>query len=97
MRVYFGTHPVFVSHTEEVEQLLYFLSDLQQRLQDSGKDRGEQYECLGRVRRKCTDLLLKLYTEDSPIMLMDDLDARWVQLITGFVRDRLQAGQQKAG
>ena len=59
--VYIGTHPVFVSHTKEIEQLLYFVSDLQHRLRDKGKYYGVKYNCLGRVRRKCTDLLLKLY------------------------------------
>ena len=97
MSVYAGTHPVFVSHTKEIEQLLYFTADLQHLLQVSGKARGEQYECLGRVRRKCADLLLKLYAEESDILLMDDLDSRWIRLITGYVHDSLLADQQKAG
>ncbi len=84
--VYVGTHPVFVSHTKEIEQLLYFVSDLQHRMRDKGKYYGLKYDCLGRVRRKCTDLLLKLYAEDSNIMLMNDLDHRWVMLIVNFVK-----------
>ena len=46
MTVYSGTHPVFVSHTKELEQMLYFLADLQHRLQQKGKDSGEKYDCL---------------------------------------------------
>ena len=94
--VYIGTHPVFVSHTKEIEQLLYFVSGLQHRLRDKGKYSGVKYDCLGRVRRKCTDLLLKLYAEDSNIMLMNDLDHRWVILIVNFVKTVLLKDPQKA-
>ena len=43
MSVYVDTHPVFVSHTKEIELLLYFVSDLQHRLQVSGKDQGKKH------------------------------------------------------
>ena len=97
MNVYVGKHPVFVSHTKEIEAMQYFTADLEHRLKLKGQDSGEQFDCLLRVRRKCADLLLKLYAEDSDIMLMDDLDSHWVRLIVRFVRDILMADQQKAG
>ena len=97
MTPYHGTRPVFVSHAKEIEKLIYLTADLQHKLEVKGQASGAAYDVLCKVRRKCADLLLKLYAEDTDIMLMTDLDHRWVQLITGFVRDRLQAGQQKAG
>ena len=97
MSVYVGKHPVFVSHTKEIEALQYFAADLEHRLKLKGRDSGEQFDCLIRVRRKCADLLLKLYAEDSDIMLMDDLDSHWVRLIGRFVRDVLMSDQRKAG
>ena len=96
LHVYAGTHPVFVSHTKEIEQLLYFVSDLQYRLQCKGKYNTLQYDCLTKVRRKCTDLLLKLYAEETEIMLMDDLDRRWVVLIVNFVKTVLLKEPRKA-
>ncbi len=97
MDIYAGTHPVFVSHAKEVEQLLTFCANLQHRLKLSGKDSGEQYDVLVRTRMKCQDLLLKLYAEDSDIMLMDDIDRNWMVLIVAYVRDVLLKGQRKAG
>lgn len=94
---YAGRYPVFVSHTKEIEQLLYFVTDLQNRLKDKGQYSGPKYDCLTRVRRKCTDLLLKLYTEETNIMLMDDLDHRWTILIVRFVQNVLLKDQRKAG
>lgn len=85
MSMYVGTHPVYVSHVKEVEDLLYFVADLQERLTKQGLNHGEQFACLLRVREKCRDLLLKMYAEDSDIMLMDDEDRRWIQKIVGFV------------
>lgn len=97
MGVYAGKHPVFVSHAKELEQMAYFLADLQHRLQLKGKDSGEKYDCLLRVRRMCSDLLLKMYAEDTDIILMDDLDHHWVQLIVSFVKNVLLKDQRKAG
>ena len=82
--MYVGTHPVYVSHVKEVEDLLYFIADLQESLTKLGLDHGEQFACLLRVREKCRDLLLKMYAEDSDIMLMDDLDYHWLHKIVGF-------------
>ena len=91
-------HPVFISHAKELEQMLTFTADLQERLQRNGKDSGEKYECLLRVRRKCTDLLLRIYAEDDPaIILMDDLDTNWIRLIVGFVHKVILKDQKKAG
>ena len=87
MKAYIGTHPVYVSHVKEVEDLLYFIADLQESLTKLGLDHGEQFECLLRVRLKCRDLLLKMYAEDSDIVLLDDDDRRWIQLIVGFVEE----------
>ncbi len=84
MRIYEGRHPVYVSHVKEVEDLLYFVADLQKSLDEKGLNHGPQYECLGRIRYKCRDLLLKMYAEDSDIMLMDDLDYHWLHKIVGF-------------
>ena len=91
------SHPVFVSHTKEIEQMLYFGSDLQHRLDCKGKNTGVMYECLKNVRRKCTDLLLKMYAEDSNIILMNDLDAHWTRLLVNFVKTRILSDQKKAG
>ncbi len=94
--LYVGTHPVFVSHTKEIEQLLFFVTNLQERLRNKGTYYGVRYDCLGRVRRKCSDMLLKQYAEESNIMLMDDLDHRWVVLIVNFVKTVLLKDPQKA-
>ena len=92
-----GKHPVFVSHTKELEQMLYFLAGLQDRLKSCGRDSGEKYECLVRVRRMCAELLLKLYAEDSEIILMDDLDSCWIRLIVGFVHHEILQDQRHTG
>ncbi len=97
MKPYVGTHPVYVSHAAEVEQLLIFCAGLQDRLKSCGKDHGEQYGALVRVRKKCQDLLLKLYAEDSDVMLMDTLDKDGIVLIVSFVRDVLNKAPAKAG
>ena len=90
-------HPVYVSHAKEVESLLFFISDLQARLEEMGIRSGAQYECMVRVRQKCRDLLLKMYAEDSDVMLMDDTDLHWLKLIVGFDRDVVQKNQLNAG
>ncbi len=97
MSVYVGRHPVYVSHVKEVESLMYFVIDLQEQLQSIGLDSGEQYDCLGRVRQKCRDLLIKMYAEDSDVMLMDDHDLHWIKLIVGFDRDVIRRDQLNAG
>ena len=97
MSVYVGKHPVFISHTKELEQMLYFTADLQHKLQVKGKDSGEKYDCLLRVRRRCSDLILRMYAEDSSIILMNDNDYHWVKLIVSYVKKHLQQDQQKAG
>ena len=98
MSTYTRKHPVFLSHTKELEKMLYFTADLQQRLQRKGKASGEKYDCLVRVRRKCADLLMKLYAEEDPtIILMDDLDASWIRLIVGFVHKVILKDEEKAG
>ena len=95
MSVYVGKYPVFVSHVKEVEQLFNFTTDLQHRLQAQGLTTGEKYRCLVLVRMKCRDLLLKLYAEETDIMLMDDLDRRWMQKIIGFVKDVIMKDPKK--
>ena len=97
MNVYAGRHPVYVSHAKEVETLLYFVADLQTRLQDKGLDSGEQYNCLVRIRQKCRELLLRMYAEESNIMLLDDNDLRWIKLIVGFDREVIQQDERYAG
>lgn len=92
-----GFHPVLVSHAKELEQMLSFTGGLQQRLQARGRDSGEKYDCLLRVRQVCADLLLKMYAEDSEIVLLDDLDCHWVRLIVSYVQRELQEDRQKAG
>ena len=84
MNIYRGTHPVYVSHVKEVEDMLYFVADLQEKMVKKNIGCGEQYDCLSRIRYKCRDLLLKMYAEDSDIMLMDDLDQQWLKKIVGF-------------
>ena len=95
MSVYVGKYPVFVSHVKEVEQLLNFTTDLQHRLQAQGLTTGEKYNCLVLVRMKCRDLLLKLYAEETDIMLMDELDRRWMQKIIGFVKNVIMKDPKK--
>ena len=98
MSVSISKHPVFISHIKELEQMLYFTAALQDRLKARGKDSGEKYDCLLRVRRKCTDLLLQMYAEEDPtIILMDDLDAQWIRLIVGYVHKVILKDQKKAG
>ena len=97
MGVYHGRYPTYVSHTKEVEQLLYFTADLQHRLTQRGQDSGEKFECLLNVRQKCADLLLKMYAEDSTIMLVDATDLWWIRRIVYFVHDVLLKDQRKAG
>ncbi len=90
-------HPVFVSHTKEIEQMLYFTGDLKYRLQVKGQASGEKYNCLLRVRAKCADLLLRMYAEDSDIILLDDTDSWWVRNIVKYVQEVILKDQQKAG
>ena len=98
MSVSVARHPVFLSHAKELEQMLYFTAALQDRLKARNKDSGEKYDCLLRVRRKCTDLLLQMYAEEDPtIILMNDPDARWVRLIVGYVQRVILKDQKKAG
>ena len=96
MSVSVARHPVFISHIQELEQMLYFTAALQDRLKARNKDSGEKYDCLLRVRQKCADLLLQMYAEEDPaIILMDDLDRHWVQLIVSFVKNVLLKDQRK--
>ena len=97
MNVYAGKYPVFVSHTKEIEQMLYFTGDLQHRLQVRGKASGEKYECLLRVRRKCSELLLRMYAEDSDIILLDSVDLWWIRKIVGFVKETVLKDHRNAG
>ncbi len=98
MSTYAGKHPVFLSHTKELEKMLYFTADLQQHLQQKGKAFGEKYNCLVRVRQKCVDLLMKLYAEEDPkIILMDDSDNWWIRKIVWFVHNVILKDQKKAG
>ena len=95
--MYIGKYPVYVSHAKEIEQLLYFTSELQHRLQRKGKASGKQYDCLCQVRRKCSDLLLKMYAEESDILLMDLNDREWVRKIVGYVETHLRNEKAKVG
>ena len=97
MSVYAGKHPVFVSHTKELEQMAYFASDLQYRLECKGLHSGVKYDCLRRVRTKCSELLLRMYAEDSDIILMSDTDKWWVRRIVWFVHNVILKDQQKVG
>ncbi len=90
-------HPVFISHTKELEQMLTFAADLQERIRKSGQDTGEKYECLLNVRKKCQDLLLRMYAEETNIILMNDDDHRWVQKIVRYVHEHILKDIQKAG
>ncbi len=87
MYIYKGTHPVYVSHVKEVEDMLYFVADMQEKMKEKDFGSGEQYDCLSRIRYKCRDLLLKMYAEDSDIMLVDDLDYQWLHKIVGFAEN----------
>ena len=97
MDIYAGKHPVFVSHTKELEQMAYFLADLQHRLEVRGQDSGEKYECLTRVRLKCSELLLRLYAEDSPVTLLNDVDNWYIRNIVWYVHNVILKDQKKVG
>ena len=97
MSIYHGKHPVFVSHTKEIEQMAYFLADLQHRLQLQGQDSGKEYDCLLRVRAKCSDLLLRMAAEDSEIILVSDRDNWWIRNIVGYIHDVVLKDRQKVG
>ena len=98
MSVYTGKHPVFVSHTKELEQMAYFTADLQYRQECKGVYSGILYDCLVRVRRKCADLLLKMYAEEDPtVILMNDSDSWWIRKIVWFVHNVILKDQKKAG
>ncbi len=97
MSVYLGKHPVFVSHTKELEQMAYFLADLQYRLECKGLHSGVKYDCLRRVRTRCSELLLRMYAEDSDIILMSDTDNWWVRRIVWFVHNVILKDQRNAG
>ena len=97
MDFYQGRHPVFVSHTKELEQMLYFTGDLQYRCQLKHLDNGEAYKCLLRVRQKCADLLLRMYAEDSEIILLTSCDYRWVRLIVDYVRNVVLKSSLRTG
>ena len=90
-----ATHPIYVSHTKEIEQLLRFAADMQYRMECKGIHTGLKYDTLAIVRRKCADLLLRLYLEKNEITYMNDEDTGWIKLIVGYVKKhRLdQAGQ----
>ena len=97
MSVYTGKHPVFVSHAKELEQMAYFTADLQYRVESKGIYSGVKYDCLVKVRRKCADLLLRMYAEDSNIILLSSSDNWWVRQIVWFVHNVILKDQQKAG
>ena len=92
-----GKHPVFVSHMKEIEQMAWFLSNLQHRLQLKGQDKGEKYDCLLRVRAKCSDLLLKMAAEDTEIILVSDAENWWIRNIVSYVHDVVLKDRQKVG
>ena len=97
MSVYAGRHPVFVSHTKELEQMAYFTADLQYRLECKGTYSGVMYDCLTRVRKKCAELLLRMYAEDSNIILLNSSDSWWVRQIVWYVHNVILKDQKKAG
>lgn len=97
MNIYSGKHPVFVSHIHEVEQMAFFLAQLQHRLQLQGKDSGEKYECLLRVRARCSELLLRLSAEESEILLADDRDHWWIRNIVSYVHREILKDRKKVG
>ena len=97
MSIYHGKHPVFVSHAKEIEQMAWFLSDLQRRLQAGGRDSGKEYDCLLRVKAKCSDLLLMMAAEDSEIILVSDKDNWWIRNIVGYMHDVVLKDRQNAG
>ena len=97
MKAYKGRHPVFVSHTKELEQMLFFLADLAERLRKKGKDTGEKFECLNRVRYMCSEILLRMYAEDTDVILLDELDNWYVRGIVSFVHDVILKDRKKAG
>ena len=90
-------YPVFVSRAKEIEQMAYFTADLQYRLECRGIHSGVKYECLRKVRTMCTELLLRIYAEDSEIVLMDETDSWWVRKIVWFVHNVILKDQQKTG
>ncbi len=97
MSMYTGKHPVFVSHTKEIEQLSYVLADQEHRLRLKGLDSGKEFDCLLKVRARCSELLLRMAGEDSEIILVDDRDYWWVKNIVYFVHDKVLKDRKKTG
>ena len=97
MTIYAGRHPAFISHAKELEQMLYFLADLQYRQNCKGVYAGVGYECLVRVRRKCSDILLRMYAEDDPqITLLDDLDFWYLRRLVWYLHHVVLKDEKKA-
>ena len=86
-----------MSHVKEVESLLYFFADIQEKLMSKGLYTGYDYACLSRIRLKCRDLMLKMYAEDSDVMLMNDTDLGWLKLIVGFDQAVVQEAKEEEG
>ena len=74
-----------------------FAADLQYRVESKGIFSGVKYDCLRKVRRKCAELLLRMYAEDSEIILLSDSDSWWVRQIVWFVHNVILKDQKKAG
>ncbi len=97
MTVYAGRHPVFVSHTKELEQMTYFLADMQYRMECRGVHEGFKYDLVKKVRLRCAELLLRLYAEESDITLLDDTDFWWIRRIVWYVHNVILKDQKKVG
>ena len=80
-------HPVYTYHAREVEDLLDHVNKIWDGLRETGLTSCKEYPMLCRLRCKCQDLLLKLETEDSEILLMNDVDLAWMKKIVGFVKE----------
>lgn len=74
-----------------------FLADLQYRVERKGLDKDDRYDILKRVRVRCSELLLRMYAEDSGIILMNDTDHWWVRKIVWFVHNVILKDQRSAG
>ena len=82
-------HPVFVSHSREVGDLLTLTRSLDDYLIRTGQNGTPQHKCIRQLRRDCQTLLLRMEAEDGDILLLEDPDYELVRKIVNWVKVNL--------
>ena len=94
MNLYVGKHPVYVTHTKELEVMALFLRGLQSRMEGRGTRSGKEYDLIREIRQKCSDLLLRMYAEENEITMLNDTDDWWIRRIVWYVRNVIPEDQR---